>query len=142
MNNILTPKELVVDTYQRQPRIYRWFALLFTGLCWLVWMILWFPVYTVVLKFLTGQTTLDLFFQNETNEIFFANALNYIIIIGVFFFIYLIWAQYNLRRYGKSERRQHTNSIIIEEEATFFHIDPSRAQEIRKNKEIFLYEEL
>lgn len=112
---------LVIDNPELQARHKRVVYSAATLMAWSVWMYLWLPLVSLLAWWFGVRVFIRELVVPETRMLLLTLAV-YAIVVAVLALLVVAWSQYNLRRFGRRQRRRAAPSVTDREIAKWFDV--------------------
>ncbi len=121
---------LIIERPELQPRVQRAIYRTVTAVAWVVWAYLWLPLVTLVAWYFGVRSFVrEIVVPDQMTMLF--TAVAYMTVIIVLGGSLLVWSQYNLRRFGGTERRQAPEPLGRRELVDWFGISEETFEAMR-----------
>jgi len=129
----------IIDEPERRSLLRKAVEFFVTANFWAVLLYLLVPVFTLLLWLISVETGYDAFFFHEqATKGLIEILLEMGLVTGISFIVMRGWAYYNLKRFGKKDRRKHL--VLGEKEnqmlAEIHQVDPALLQQLQSEKEV------
>lgn len=124
---------LIIERPELQSPARKTLSSIITSLAWSLWIYLWLPLLSV-LAWGAGihLMVVEVFLPEKTEDL--KELLRLVMFVIAAAAVVIAWSQYNLRRYGKRNRRQRIPNVDDATLARYYEITPEMLTKLRNNR--------
>ncbi len=124
---------LIIDYPELQTPAQKTLWSIVTAVAWTLWFYLWLPLLSLVAWGAGIQLMIvEVFLPDRSDDM---RELIRLIVYVIFTTLFVvIWSQYNLRRYGRRNRRQRIPSVDTHTLARYYEISPQMLEKLRNQR--------
>lgn len=129
----------VIENPASATALQRYGQRVLTMIFWILFALLLRPLFTVFAWILGGHLFFEAMHIQETPWAALSLPLGYLAVIFIISVLFFIWANYNLWRFGKRERRkQRPPAVEPTELARFFHLEADLVRHWQSSRRIVM----
>lgn len=124
---------LIIEYPELQSPARKTLSSVITTMAWTLWLYLWLPLFSLIAWGAGIQLMIVEVFLPDRGEDMreLVRLISYVVLITL---VVVVWSQYNLRRYGRRNRRIHIPDVNKATLARYYEISPQMLENLRNQR--------